>query len=345
MHLLIEYFFQWWLPIVLIVLAALVLHKALFFSVSRFSKNRSSARVIAKKVEFPTLLLFLFLGIFALIDFSALPEPYCDGAFFSTEFFLLLTVAWWVLRFFSGLLEYQIHQLHEKNDRVRRAHVTQLSFAYKIVSLLVIFFIVGAIFLISPGLKTLGLGLLGSAGIAGIAIGVAAQPLLLNFMAGFQLVMNKTLNIGDSVFIAGDHCTVEEIKTTQVILRTWDGRRHIYPVSTFIQEPYQNWDLKDASKLARVSIFCDYSVPVAALRKRYEEYIATEPLFNGRVSALFIMDFSHDAVEIVCQCSANSPAELFQLKYKVREEMLCFIQEKYPSAMPHIRYKKEIPYA
>jgi small-conductance mechanosensitive channel len=342
MYILFEHFSNWWLSILLIIVGALMLHRAIFFTIATFLNKNPIVQVVAKKVELPTLLLFILLGIFAIIDFTQMPEPYCDGTFFSTELFILLTIAWWILRFFSGLLDYQIKQLHEKNDRMRRSHVTQLSFAYKVMSLLVIMFIIGAIFLISPGLKTLGLGLLGSAGIAGIAIGIAAQPLLLNFMAGFQLVMNKTLNIGDAVFIAGDCCTVEEIKTTQVILRTWDGRRHIYPVSTFIQEPYQNWDLKDASKIGRVSIYCDYCVPIKELRKRYEEYIASEPLYNGLVSALFIMDFSHNAVEVVCQCSANSPPELFQLKYKIREEMLRFLQEKYPSALPHIRYRKEV---
>jgi len=340
-----EHFFtllqEWWIPVLVILALSIVIHRLLFFLFRRFIKEKSSWRIIAQRVERPTLLLFVLLGVFALIDFTALPEPYCDGAFFSTEFFLLLAFAWTVLRFFDGALQAQIELLKEKNDRTKRANVTQLSFAYKVISLLAIFFIVGAIFLISPGLKTLGIGVLGSAGIAGIAIGIAAQPLLLNLMAGFQLVINKTLNIGDSLYIGGFACVVEEIKTTQVILRTWDGRRHIYPISTFIQEPYQNWDLKDASKIGRVSIFCDYSVPIHELRKKYEQYIHTDPLYNGKSASLFVMETTDSAVEVVCQCSANSPIDLFHLKNKIREEMILFLQENYPHAIPHIRYRKE----
>lgn len=333
MQTLYSLFSQWWLPVALTFSGAFIFHHMLFIGLWCLAKKKPFYKKVVTQINFPTLFLFLFIGVFALVDFAALPEPYGDGVFLGVELLLLLAIAWWVLRFFDGILQAQINKLKERNDRRRRASVTKLSFVYKIISLFVILLVITAIFLISPGLKTIGIGLLGSAGIAGIALGIAAQPLLLNLMAGFQLVMNKTLNIGDAVFLSGDYCTVEEINTTQVILRTWDGRRYIYPVSKFVQEPFQNWDLKDSSKIGRVSIFCNYTVSVPELRKKFESYIKTEPLFNGRVASLFVVDAKPTMMEVVCQCSADSPAELFQLENTVREEMIRFIYQDLPRTL------------
>jgi small-conductance mechanosensitive channel len=44
----------------------------------------------------------------------------------------------------------------------------------------------------------------------------------------------------------GEWGRIEEITTTYVVLRTWDLRRAILPLSYFIQTPFQNWTRKTA---------------------------------------------------------------------------------------------------
>ena len=68
--------------------------------------------------------------------------------------------------------------------------------------------------------------LLGAAGVAGVAIGLASQGVARDLIGGFSLLLDNQLRVGDVVEIAGKSGTVEAVTLRSVRLREYDGTVH-----------------------------------------------------------------------------------------------------------------------
>lgn len=66
-------------------------------------------------------------------------------------------------------------------------------------------------------------GLLGAAGIAGIAIGLAAQTSLSNIISGGFLIWEKSFQVGDAIRVGEHTGVVESIDLLSMTLRTFDN--------------------------------------------------------------------------------------------------------------------------
>lgn len=82
--------------------------------------------------------------------------------------------------------------------------------------------------------------LLGAAGIAGIALGFAAQTSVSNFISGFFLVSEKTFAVGDVITVDGTTGVVFSIDALSVKLRTFDNRLVRIPNETLIKTNVSN---------------------------------------------------------------------------------------------------------
>jgi len=72
--------------------------------------------------------------------------------------------------------------------------------------------------------------LLGAAGVAGVAIGLAAQGIAKDFIRGLSLLIDNQIRVGDSVEIAGKAGVVEEVTMRTVTLRDYEGTVHFIPM-------------------------------------------------------------------------------------------------------------------
>lgn len=82
--------------------------------------------------------------------------------------------------------------------------------------------------------------LLGAAGIAGIALGFAAQTSVANFISGFFLVSEQTFAVGDVVSVDGTTGVVFSIDTLSIKLRTFDNQLIRIPNETLIKSNLTN---------------------------------------------------------------------------------------------------------
>ena len=131
----------------------------------------------------------------------------------------------------------------------------------------------------------IGASLLASAGIAGIAVGFAAKPVLGNIIAGIQIALTQPIRIDDAVIIRGEWGWIEEITTTYVVVKIWDQRRLIVPFSTIIEEPFENWTRRSADILGSVVLHVDYACPVDAMREELARIRVEERRARSRGSA------------------------------------------------------------
>ena len=188
-----------------------------------------------------------------------------------------------------------------------------------------------------PGARQVGASLLASAGVIGIVAGLAAKPVFSNLIAGLQIALAQPIRIDDVLVVEGEWGRVEEITGTFVVLRLWDERRLILPLSYFIEKPFQNWTRSSAQLLGSVFIYADYGMPLAPLREEVERIVKAAPEWDGRFFNLRVTDTTERTMQIRVLCTAASSSLAFDLRCTVREGLIDFMQREYPQFLPRVR--------
>ena len=131
---------------------------------------------------------------------------------------------------------------------------------------------------------------------------------------------------------------MEEITTAYVVIRIWDLRRLIVPLSYFIENSFQNWTRESSDIIGTAFLYVDYTIPVEALRARLTEVVEASPLWDGKVCGLQVTNLTERSMELRCVMSSRTSSENFDLRCAVREQMTAWIRERYPDAFPTTRF-------
>lgn len=164
------------------------------------------------------------------------------------------------------------------------------------------------------------------------------QPFLTNLIAGIQIATTQPIRIDDAVIVEGEWGRIEEIGSTYVVVKLWDWRRMVLPLTYFIQKPFQNWTRESASLIGTAMVYVDYSAPIEVLRRKLEEIAAASPLWDRNVVNLAVTELSERTMQVRCLTSARNAGEAFDLRCEVREKMVAFLQEELPQALPRERF-------
>lgn len=218
--------------------------------------------------------------------------------------------------------------LDSDDNLLARKHNTQVQVLSRTLDVVLVLLTLGAALMTFPAVRQYGLSLFASAGIAGIIAGLAARPVLSNLMAGVQLAMTQPIRLYDGVTVENEYGTVEEITSTYVVVKLWDLRRLIVPLTYFIEKPFQNW--------TRV-LYVDYAAPVDVIRAKFSEILKQSDKWDGRIAALQVTDFKEGTMELRCLMSARTASQTFDLRCEVREKLIAFLQKEHPEALPHSR--------
>jgi small-conductance mechanosensitive channel len=189
-----------------------------------------------------------------------------------------------------------------------------------------------------PPIRTLGATLLASAGLAGLAVGLAARPILENLVAGVQIALTQPIRMDDVVIVETEYGRIEKITATYVVVRLWDLRRMVLPLTYFIDHPFQNWTYNTANLIGSVFLYLDYSISIEMLRDELDRILATTPLFDGKVKNVALTDAKDNGtVEIRVLVSARNSSELFDLRCLVREKLLAHVRDTDGGMLPSTR--------
>ena len=201
----------------------------------------------------------------------------------------------------------------------------------------------GSALMTLPGLRQVGTSLLASAGVAGLVVGFAAKPVLGNLLAGMQIALTQPIRLQDVVIVQNEWGHVEEITGTYVVVRIWDQRRLVVPLQWFIENPFQNWTRTTSEILGTVSIWVDYTMPLAPLRAEAERLCREAPEWDGRLCITQVVDANERAMHVRVLISASDAGRAWDLRCHVREGLIEFIQRAYPSHLPRMRAEVENP--
>jgi small-conductance mechanosensitive channel len=222
-------------------------------------------------------------------------------------------------------------------DVLARKHVTQVRVLRGVAGTIVIVVTAAAALMTFDSVRQYGVSLIASAGAAGLVVGLAARPLLTNLFAGIQIAVTQPIRIDDVVVLEGEYGVVEEITGTYVVVKLWDRRRMVVPLSYFLEKPFQNWTRQSTDLIGTVLLWVDYSVPVARLRAHLDEVVRESRLWDGNVANLQVVDSSERAVQLRALVSARTSDDAWDLRCEVREKLIVFLQAEYPAALPKQR--------
>jgi small-conductance mechanosensitive channel len=251
----------------------------------------------------------------------------------------IVSVAWLIISLISVgedviLSHYDINT--RDNLKARKIY-TQTQIIRKIAAVVIIILAAALILMGFDSFRQLGTGILASAGLATLVIGLAAQKIFGNFLAGIQIAFTQPIRVDDVVVVENEWGKIEEITLTYVVVRIWDMRRLVLPISYFIEKPFQNWTRVSADLLGTVFLYTDYTIPVEEIRKELNCILKNSDKWDGKVCGLQVTDSKEQTLELRALMSAADSSLAWDLRCEVREKLIDFVQNKYPYALPKTR--------
>src|SRR5579875_459293 len=190
---------------------------------------------------------------------------------------LIFGVAWLLVRAALVIEDVLIDKFRIDEDlkdslRARRVR-TQFAVFRRVLNLVVAVIAFAIALTTFDWARTIGTSLLTSAGILGLAASLAARPTIENLVAGLQIALTDAIRIEDVVIAENQWGWIEEINTTYVVVRIWDLRRLILPISYFTKSPFENWTRRSTDLLAYVYLYLDYRMPIEPLRAELQRIL------------------------------------------------------------------------
>ncbi|WP_261382509.1 mechanosensitive ion channel family protein [Arthrobacter sp. UKPF54-2] len=327
------------LAVALAVAAGLIASWLLRRVVLRLNRKQEALRETSRVARVPLRLALCLIGVRIALALTTDDAEWRRNVDHVLVIALIGSVAWLaiaVLLIIETLVLTRYRVDVADNRRARRLR-TQVILARRIGVALIAIVALGSIMLTFPAIQALGAGLLASAGVISIVAGLAAQTSLVNVFAGIQLAFTDAIRVDDVVVVQKEWGRIEEITLTYVVVHIWDDRRLILPSTYFTTTPFENWTRRQSEVMGTVEFDLDWRAPVEAMRAELKRVLATTDLWDERVGILQITDATAGFVRVRILVSAGDSASLFDLRCLIREELVLFLQQEFPTALPHVR--------
>lgn len=325
--------------VALAALAGLAIHAVANRVAGRAARRFATAERLLWHTRRPMQILVPLLLIHLSLSDAAIPRGALTGIRQLMSIAVILTITFLVIRLIAAFADLVVQRNPVSvadNLRARSVH-TQV----RVLARTGMFFVgvlgVGSVLMTFPNVRQIGASVLASAGVAGIVAGLAARPVLGNLIAGLQIALTQPIRVDDVLIVENEWGRVEEITGTYVVVRIWDDRRLIVPLEYFIQNPFQNWTRHTSDLIGEVALWVDYRMPVEPVREALRRILESAPEWDGRVCALQVTDFSEKAMKLRALVSTRDAGLGWDLRCKVREHLIVFMQENYPRFMPQVR--------
>ncbi len=169
---------------------------------------------------------------------------------------ILVFLLFWVLARLTSRLVRQLAERARSDEALRQLIVPLTRFAVLAIGVLM-------------ALDQMGFevgSLLAGLGIAGLAVGLAAQETIANIFSGFAILWDHPFRIGNIVTMAGHQGQVTEIGLRSTRLRTFDQREVILPNKDVVQQPIVNHSRASTMRID-AAMPVPYGVPVERVRE------------------------------------------------------------------------------
>jgi small-conductance mechanosensitive channel len=307
--------------------------------ISRWARRTETVIDDALAAHLPRPLRWLFplIGLELVMPLLGLRKPTEDALQHALLVLIIAGVGWLSIKTVRVVEDVVFQRLEQQDNLAARSARTQVR-GFRNVAVFVLSLLTFAFVLMTfQSVRQLGTGLLASAGVAGIVIGFAAQKSIATLLAGIQIALSQPIRIDDVVIVEGEWGRIEEIHLTYVVVKIWDLRRLVVPVSYFIDRPFQNWTRTSPELLGTVSLHCDYSVSVDEIREELNRILDQSELWDRKLRSVQVTDANDRTMLVRALFSAKDSADHWNLRCLVREKLIEYLQRRHPDSLPKTR--------
>jgi len=320
------------------VIAISALHWAFSLAVVRLARGSALTSKIVEATARPISLAWPLAGLDLVWRLAADDLRFIGPVRHVNTLLLIIALTWAASNAVRATAEKVLHDNAPGRDMwtMRRVQ-TQARVFSRTVVLLVWLLGVSAALMSFPSVRQIGTSILASAGVAGVVVGLAARPVLSNLLAGIQIAITQPIRIDDAVVVEGEWGWIEEITGTYVTVRIWDERRLVVPLNYFMEHPFQNWTRNSSTLTGSVFWWVDYRMPIEPLRRELKRLCEAAPEWDGRAQLIQVTDVSERAIQLRALVTAEDSPKSWDLRCRIREGIIDFIQREYPQFLPHVR--------
>jgi small-conductance mechanosensitive channel len=278
-------------------------------------------------------------AMFLVSPLVGLGESAYAYAHHAASVLVIIAIGWLLIavtRLGQDVIEHH-YPVDVRDNRRARSVQTRFRVLRRVWIVLVLFGTTGAVCFTFPSIRTLGAGLLASAGVAGLVIGIAARPFIETLLASIQIALTEPIRLDDVLIVEGEWGRVEEIRATYVAVRIWDDRRLIVPLTYFIQQPFQNWTRTTADITGAVTLKVDFHTPVEAVREEVGRIVEGCEHWDKRFWNVQITDADDRTMTLRVLATAADASAAWDLRCYVRERLVAYLQREHPGALPRLR--------
>lgn len=323
------------------VVGAILIHWIILKLVSRWAARTTNALddAAVARLRLPSLWLLIALALAAARPGLAL-DATASATWLQVTGLVFPALFGWVAVALLGVATDVVKARADiavaDNLRARRRR-TRADILYRIAVFVVLLVTFCLMLMSIPTVRTIGVTLAASAGLAALAVGAAAQPALKNLIGGLQMAFTEPIRLDDVVIIDGEWGRIEEIRLTYVVVKIWDERRLIVPVSKFLEDTFQNWTRSTSQIMGSVFWYLDPATDISRLREKIGEVVRGNARWDGRFFNLQVTDAKPEAIEVRALMTAKDASLAFDLRCDVREAMLAYVRDEMPEAI--VRYR------
>jgi small-conductance mechanosensitive channel len=224
----------YWLPewaVVTLIVAVFVLigwaANQVVFGLLKFAVRKRDVfwRGVVGRARLKVRIAVMIVALALAVTVSPLdPEP-SEWMRQALAFLFILTLGWMAIGASDmwAVVYLRRFNMASEDNLIARKHITQARILQRVAALLIGAVTLGLALLTIAEVRQWGMSLLASAGVVGIIAGFALQPLLTNLIAGVQIATDQPIRLDDAVIVEGEWGTIEEITSTYVVVKLWDG--------------------------------------------------------------------------------------------------------------------------
>ncbi len=307
-------------------LAAIALRVAAYFT--RGVAPTHARDAVTESARRPLRMVLGALMFRALLEPLQLTTYLLDACEHVTFTLTVIGIAWLIVRALGAATLWLDEQVgREGLDEFRgRGMRTQAMLLHRLATVTIAFAATAVVLVQFDFVRRVGVSLLASAGVVSVIGGLAAQKSLSAIIGGIQFSTAQPVRMGDQVVVEGEFGELEEINLTYAVVRLWDKRRLILPITYFLEKPFQNWTRSATDLLGTVLLQVDYATPIDRVREELKRICEADPLWDKRTCELQVTDSNATSATLRALVSASDATRLWDLRCNVREHLIAFVQ-------------------
>jgi small-conductance mechanosensitive channel len=150
----------------------------------------------------------------------------------------------------------------------------------------------------AAGIDLTALSVLGGA--VGVGLGFGLQKVAANYVSGFVILAERSLNIGDMVRVDNFEGRITDIRTRYTVIRSLNGREAIVPNEMLITQRVENSSLDDPRVSVSTQVQVAYGTDVRALQPKLEGAMRSVPrVLSDPAPSVQLGAFGADGMDLV----------------------------------------------